>query len=216
MASSHQHKVAATVHVKSTSSFDDGRGFRKAPNHEQSNPYKSKDSFRGGPHRGRGTSSHRGHTRKDHTSKSDHTAVEVRVVLDQATISDAAKPCKGRDRHHGQTQKEFGGHGRAGSAYRGQYDKPYRGPDQNSSEVFKSDSSFYNPMGKGREKDQSGGTESCKPKDQSRGRGQIRGGGQDRGRGRGRGHDRGRGGITPQIVVVNNYIVQESSKKGSK
>ena len=204
MASSHQSKVVAKVHVASTSSFqrtDHGRGFRRGPNHEQSNPHKPKDSFRGGPHRGRGTSSHRGHTQKD------HTAVKVHVVLDKATISDAAKPYKGS----------------SGSGYRGQYDKPYRGPHQSDrdqftssstehkpkhpSKVFKSDSSFYNPS---REKDQ-------RERSQSRGRGQDRG----RGQGRGRGHDRGRGqshgsrgtGTTPQVIVVNNYIVQESSKK---
>ena len=65
MASSQQNKVV--VHVKSTSRFehdtDDGRGFKRGRNHEQSNP---KDNFRGGLHRGRGTSSHRGH-RGGHT-----------------------------------------------------------------------------------------------------------------------------------------------------
>ena len=223
----------------------------------------------------------------------DRTAVEVCVVLDQATISDAYK---GRDKHQEHSQKrgqkkEFGagGHGHGGERHRGPPEKPYRGDlsdhDQfasstkhkpkNPSETFKSDFS----SGIGREKDQSGSTESGKPKgfgqgrgrgqsrgrdhnEFERGRGQYRGIGQDRGRdqdggrgqdrsrgwdqGRGRGdQDRGRGqgrgrgqsrdqekghshygghygskgidnpGITtPQIIVVNNYIVQESKKKG--
>ena len=213
MASSQQNKVV--VHVKSTSRFehdtDDGRGFKRGRNHEQSNP---KDNFRGGLHRGRGTSSHRGgHTRKDHSSQSDHTldrtAVEVCVVLDQATISDAYK---GRDKHQEHSQKrgqkkEFGagGHGHGGERHRGPPEKPYRGnlsdhdqfasstkhKPKNPSETFKSDFS----SGIGREKDRSGSTESGKPKGFGQGRGRSQSRGRDhnefeRGRGENKGKNR--------------------------
>ena len=123
------HSNSVKVQVKSTSSFehgiDHGRGSRQGGRggHNKSDQvHKPKDGdghvhARGGHHQGhhgvlhrdRGRGSHQQHTHRppDHSSKghqrSDGAEVEVRVVLDQLTISGSQKPHKGKDKQQEQS-----------------------------------------------------------------------------------------------------------------
>ena len=162
MASRQQRVV---VHVNATSSVQRdsgrGRGSRRDTGrrvHDTKNDYKQSDGYRSkesdghastrghskaGESHSRGRGGHQGYAyRRD---SSDRTAVEVSVVLDQATISgDSHKPYRGRDkyqeRNHYQ-QKKFSSNDYSGMQSRDQRKKPYQG-HQTKHDQFSSTSKY--------------------------------------------------------------------------